>query len=100
MARPDTTFDNVDSQQAGWDATVDDNKDKMRQLLFLNPYPMPIFHRAAPDSASALLSDFAAADHKWCVGLLVDPVTAATNGYQIFSDGTDWRYTKSNTVVT
>ena len=99
MGRPDTTLQSVDSQLAGWDAVVDDNLDKVRELTFLKPYPMPLAHKTVADSGSVALSTYAASDYKWCQVLIVDAATPATNGYIAFSDGTNWKYVKTMTNV-
>lgn len=99
MARPATTLLSINNQAGGWDQTVDDNNDTLRSLLFTGPFPIFLVHRATANEGSTLLSTLAAADYKWCYAHVVDPATVATNGYLIFSDGTNWRYSKSNNTV-
>lgn len=99
MSRPDTMLDAVDSQLGGWDATVDNNNDKLRDLLFNNPYPMPLVHIAIADSGSIDISTLAASDYKWCKVCVVDAATPATNGHEAISNGTDWKYVKTMTTV-
>jgi len=99
MPRPPTVLLTINNQAGAWDQTVSDNNDTLRNLLFLKPYPMPLVHRSAANEGSVALSTYAAADYKWCYAHVVDPATVATNGYLIFSDGTNWRYHKSNNTV-
>ena len=99
MARPDTTLLAIDSQAGDWDATVDQNTDKIELFCFQEPYPMPLVHNSVADSGSSALSGFAAGSYKWCVCLLVDAATPATDGYMIYSDGTNWRYQRTDTIA-
>lgn len=99
MARPTTTLDTINNQAGAWDIIISGNFDTMRTLLFLAPYPMPLVHRSVANESSVALSTYAAADYKWCYVHVVDPATVATNGYLAFSDGTNWRYSKSNNTV-
>ena len=103
MARPTTTLLTINGQAGDWDQTVDDNNDTLRTLLFTEPMAMTHVHRSTASESSTLLlggGGLAAASYAWCVAILVDPATVATNGVLIYSDGTNWRYQKTNTIVT
>lgn len=99
MPRPSTTLTPISSQVAGWDEVVDDNNDSLRENLFLAPYPLPLVHKTTEDSESSPLSNFAASNYKWCMALVVDATTPATNGHLIYSDGTNWLYSRSGNTV-
>lgn len=99
MARPDTTLASVDGQVGDWDQVVDANNDKIEQLCFQEPYPLSHVHDSTADESSSPLADYDAADYKWCIAILVDATSPGTNGYLIYSDGSDWRYQRTDTVV-
>lgn len=102
MARPDPAGDinDINGQAGAWDETVTDNFDTLKENLFTGPYPLTAVHWDDPDENSVALSTFDAADYPWCILIQVDVNVVATNGRLIYSDGTNWRYQKSNNVVT
>jgi hypothetical protein len=102
MTRPDPATDilDVEGQAGGWDETVTDNNDTLKASLFTGPYPLTLVHWDAPNENSVALSTFSAANYKWCILFQVDVNNVSTNGRIIYSDGTSWRYQKSNNVVT
>lgn len=100
MARPDTTLSAISSQTGGWDSTVDENSTKLQQLLFQEPVPLSLFHRSVASEGSSPLADYDAADYAFCKGMIVDPASAATNGHEIYSNGTSWIYSRSGNTVT
>lgn len=99
MARPTTTLAAINSLLGNWDQTVDDNNDTLRTLLFTEPFPMVTVHSAAASEGSVPLSNFAATSFAFCTAMLVDAATPATNGYLIYSDGTNWKYQRTDTNV-
>ncbi|MCB1116895.1 MAG: hypothetical protein KDK71_10550 [Chlamydiia bacterium] len=100
MGRPTTTLLSINNQSGGWDQTIDDNMDTLRSLLFVGPAAILHVHWDAPSEGSTALSTFAAASYAWCIAIQVDVNNVSTNGRLIYSDGTNWRYQKSNNIVT
>ena len=99
MPRPNTSFTDINSQNGNWDQTVDNNFDKAENLLFNDPMPLTNVHIAVANEGSTLLSTFAPANYKWCTAIVVDPALPATNGHLIYSDGTNWIYSRTGTIV-
>ena len=104
MPRPATLLDALNSQVGNWDQTVDDNNDTLRSLLFIGPYPMITVHRSAASEGSVPLFGFPSpgfdpALFAFCTVMVVDALNSATNGHMIYSDGTDWRYQRTHTIV-
>lgn len=100
MPRPEFNRIVITGLGKGWDSMVDTNFTRIEELMELKPFPLRTVHRATPSEGSALFTDFAAGDYVGCYAHLVDAAAPATNGYMIFSDGTNWRYQRTHTVVT
>jgi hypothetical protein len=99
MSRPNTNLTDIDSQNGNWDQTVDANNDKLESLLFAAPVPISNVHIAVADEGSTLLTGYAAASYAFCIAIVVDPATPATNGHLIYSDGSNWIYSRSGNTV-
>lgn len=99
MARPTLVPQAIAAQGAHWDSTVDQNFADVASTLTIKPYPMPLAHVASASESSTLLSTLDASVYSRCYLHLVDAVSPSTNGYLIYSNGTIWKYVKSDASV-
>lgn len=99
MARPKLLPKDIAAQGAHWDSTVDQNFAAVKDTLTIKPFPMPLAHVASASEDSILLSTLDPALYSRCYLHLVDAASPSTNGYLIYSNGSTWKYVKSETAV-
>ncbi len=99
MARPTLVPKAIAAQGAHWDSTVDQNFADVASALTIKPYPMPLAHKTTASEGSTLLSTLDPALYSRCYLHLVDAASPSTNGYLIYSNGTIWKYVKSDASV-
>lgn len=98
MPRAGFTPLSIAPQTRGWDAKVDSNFINIQTLL-AGPLPLGLVHKTTPAMGSLAIAGFTVADYVGSYAHMVDAATPATNGYLIFSDGTNWRYQRTHTII-
>lgn len=99
MARPTFTPPTITPQQAGWDANVNSSFDTLKTMI-VRPFPLALVYKTSdPGGGVPQLSTLDPADYDKCVAMLTDPAAPATDGHMIYSDGSQWLYVKTLSVV-
>lgn len=99
MATPSLSLLAVTPQSRNWDAAITTNFQRVKEICFEKPRPLPLVYRSTPLTGATLLSDYPAADYLGCQAYCTDADTPATNGYVIVSNGTVWQYERTGTTV-
>lgn len=98
MAR-DLGIQEIPPGQRGWDSPTNTNFERFKERVENVPLPLPLVYKTTPAAGAIQLSTYAAADFLGCFAYLTDAATIATNGHMIYSDGTSWKYVKSEAAV-
>lgn len=99
MPRPELSPLAITPQQLGWDASVDTNFSELKEKLTVKPIPLPLAYKTTPYTGATNISTLSASNYEYCYMHLTDAASIATNGRLIYSDGTDWRYVKSDATI-
>lgn len=100
MPRPTILAKEIAAKGAHWDSTVDQNFSDIKTKTNINPLALSLVHKTTGSADSLPLSDFDPTEYfPGCYAHLVDAASPSTNGYMIYSDGSNWKYVKSNSNV-
>ena len=99
MPRPILDITNVDPSVRGWDAIIAQDFANVKAAYESVPLPHCLVYKTTPLAGAVDIATLAAADYYGCTVYVTDAATVATNGHLAYSDGSTWKYVKSEAAV-